>query len=39
MYGSRYPDEIRREVESNAALTPEGLAQRYPGLARIVQPG
>jgi uncharacterized protein (DUF433 family) len=39
MYCSRYPDEIRREVETNAELTPEGLAQRYPGLAQVVRPG
>jgi uncharacterized protein (DUF433 family) len=39
MYCSRYPDEIGREVQANAALTPEGLAQRYPGLAQVVQPG
>lgn len=36
MYWSRYPEEIRREVEANAALTPEVFEQRYPGLVRIV---
>jgi uncharacterized protein (DUF433 family) len=39
MYCSRYPDEVRREVETNGELTPEGLAQRYPGLAQVVRPG
>lgn len=36
MYGSRYPDEIRSEVEANAELTPQILEQRYPGLIRVV---
>ena len=39
IYFKRYPDEIRREVESNAALTAEVLEQRYPGLVRIVAAG
>lgn len=39
MYCSRYPEEIRREVEANAALTPEVLEQRYPGLVRVVSQG
>jgi uncharacterized protein (DUF433 family) len=39
MYCSRYAEEIRREVEENAALTPEVLAQRYPGLVRVVPLG
>jgi uncharacterized protein (DUF433 family) len=39
MYGSRYPEEIRREVEANAALTPEALALRHPGLVRVAPPG
>ena len=39
MYCGRYPDEIRREVEANAALTPDALAQRYPGLVRPVPSG
>ena len=39
MYGSRYPEEIRREVEANAALTPEALALRHPGLVRVLPPG
>ncbi len=36
-YFKRYPEEIRWEVEANAALTPEALEQRYPGLVRIVR--
>jgi uncharacterized protein (DUF433 family) len=36
IYYKRYPDDIRREVDANAALTAEVLEQRYPGLVRIV---
>jgi len=36
IYYKRYPDEIRREVEANAALTPEVIERRYPGLVRFV---
>jgi uncharacterized protein (DUF433 family) len=36
IYYKRYPDEIRREVDANAALTAEMLEQRYPGLVRVV---
>jgi uncharacterized protein (DUF433 family) len=39
MYYGRYPEEIRREIEANAALTPEVLEQRYPGLVRVVPHG
>jgi uncharacterized protein (DUF433 family) len=39
MYYARYPEEIRREVEANAALTSEVLEQRYPGLVRVVRTG
>jgi uncharacterized protein (DUF433 family) len=39
MYYGRYPEEIRREVEANAALTPEVLAQRFPGLVRVAPLG
>jgi uncharacterized protein (DUF433 family) len=39
MYYGRYTEEIRREVEANAALTPEVLAQRFPGLVRVAPPG
>lgn len=36
VYYNRCPDEIRRRVEANAALTAEVLEQQYPGLVRIV---
>lgn len=36
IYYKRYPEEIRRRVEANAALTAEVLEQRYPGLVRVV---
>ncbi|MGH9657111.1 MAG: DUF433 domain-containing protein [Bryobacteraceae bacterium] len=39
IYYKRYSDEIRREVEANAALTAEVLEQRYPGLVRVVAAG
>lgn len=39
IYFKRYPDEIQGEVEANAALTPEVLEQRYPGLIRVVRAG
>jgi len=39
MYCGRYLEEIRREVEANAALTPEVLEQRYPGLVRVLPRG
>jgi uncharacterized protein (DUF433 family) len=39
MYGRRYPDEIQREIARNAALTPEVIEQRYPGLVRFVTTG
>ena len=39
IYYKRYPDEIRREVEANAALTAEVIEQRYPGLVRFVAAG
>ena len=36
IYYKRYPDEIRREVNANAALTAALLERRYPGLVRVV---
>src|SRR6266478_3683334 len=36
MYYTRYPEKVTREVEMNAALTPDALERRYPGLVRIV---
>jgi len=34
-YFLRYRDEIERRIAENAALTPEGVAARYPGLVRV----
>ena len=31
----RYRDEIQRRIDENAALTPEGVVVRYPGLVRL----
>jgi uncharacterized protein (DUF433 family) len=39
MYGSRYAEEIAREIDANAALTPEALERRYPGLVQVVSVG
>ena len=39
IYYTRYPEEVTREVEANAALTPDALERRYPGLVRIVSGG
>jgi len=39
MYYTRYPEEVARQVEGNAAVTPEALEQRYPGLVRVVTVG
>lgn len=36
MYYRRYPEEIQREIDANAALTPEVIDKRYPGLVRFV---
>lgn len=38
MYCRRYPDEIRRQIQANAALTVEAVEERYPGLVRFVGP-
>lgn len=35
MYYGRYTDEIRREVDVSAALTPEEVERRFPGLVRF----
>ena len=37
MYFSRYPDEIRRQVQANDELTPEELERRHPGLVKVVR--
>lgn len=39
IYYKQYPDEIRRQVDANAALTAEALERRYPGLVRVVAAG
>jgi uncharacterized protein (DUF433 family) len=36
IYCKRYPDEIRRQVAANAALTAELLEQRYPGVVHVI---
>jgi len=36
IYYQRYADEVRRQVDANAALTADVLKQRYPGLVRIL---
>ncbi len=34
-YFLRYPDEVQRRIDWNAALTPERVVARYPGLVRL----
>jgi len=36
MYFSRYPEEVQRQIDANAALTPEAIEKQYPGLVRFV---
>lgn len=36
-YFNCYPDEVRVRIDANAALTPEVIEQRYPGLIRVVR--
>src|SRR5262245_34539341 len=36
MYYRRYPEEIQREVEANAKLTPEAIEKEFPGLVRFI---
>jgi uncharacterized protein (DUF433 family) len=36
MYFARYRDEVRAQIDANAALTPEAIQKRYPELVRIV---
>jgi hypothetical protein len=38
MYYARYRDEVQAQIDANAALTPEGIEKRYPGLVRVVTP-
>ena len=34
MYYKRYRDEVQSKIGANAALTPEAIETRYPGLVR-----
>ena len=36
MYYRRYPEEIQRQVEANARLTPEVIEREFPGLVRFI---
>ena len=38
MYFSRYPEDVQRQIDANAALTPEAIERQYPGLVRFVAP-
>lgn len=35
MYFARYRDEVQAKIDANAALTPEAIEQRYPGMVRF----
>ena len=37
MYYARYRDEVSAKIDANAALTPEALAARYPGLVQFAR--
>jgi uncharacterized protein (DUF433 family) len=39
MYYRRYPEEVQRQVEANARLTPEAIEKEFPGLVRFVPVG
>jgi uncharacterized protein (DUF433 family) len=39
MYYRRYPEEIRRQVEANARLTPDVIEKEFPGLVRFISAG
>ena len=39
MYHARHPEEIRRQIEANDALTPGEIERRYPGLVRVIEVG
>ena len=39
MYYRRHSEEVRREVEANAALTPEMISERHPGLVHVLPLG
>ena len=35
MYSSRYHDEVQAKIDANAALTPDSIERRYPGLVHF----
>jgi uncharacterized protein (DUF433 family) len=37
MYYSRYRDEVQARIDANAALTPENIERRFPGLMRFTR--
>lgn len=37
MYYTRYREEVQAKIEANAALTPESIDKRYPGLVRFTR--
>lgn len=37
MYNSRYRDEVQAKIDANAALTPENVERRFPGLMRFTR--
>jgi hypothetical protein len=39
MNARRYPGEIQREIAANSGLTPEVIAERYPGLVHFITTG
>jgi len=39
MYYTRYRDEVQARIDANAAMTPEAIERRYPGLMRFTGEG
>jgi uncharacterized protein (DUF433 family) len=37
MYYARYRDEVQAQIDANAALTPEAIERKYPGLVRFTR--
>lgn len=37
MYYARYGEEVQAQIDANAALTPETIERRYPGLVRFTR--
>ncbi|MBI3637254.1 MAG: hypothetical protein HY216_13755, partial [Candidatus Rokubacteria bacterium] len=37
MYYTRYREEVQSRIDANAALTPEAISKRYPGLVRFTR--